>query len=109
MTKLRRKCFQCGKVKTAKYRWGINPNSVWQRDSSTYFCSNECALKYFGGACLTKCSCCEKPLSDVNGVYIQAGGYSPWDRVYCSIECYLADRNCLPIEEVNKENSHEVD
>lgn len=112
MAKLRRKCAQCGKVKTVKYRWGTtNPNGVyyaWQGDGNTYFCSDECALKWFRGESVTKCNCCEKPLSEGKGVYIRANGYSPSDKVYCSIECYLADRNIVPIEEVNqdKENHH---
>ena len=101
MTKLRRKCDQCGKVKTVKYT-GAGGIGI-------YFCSDECALKHFSGVSIAKCANCEKTLSDGKGVYIRANGYSPSDKIYCSIECYLADRNIVPIEEVNKENSHEMD
>lgn len=103
MSKLRRKCCQCGKVKTAKYRWGsANSNScscAWAGDGDTYFCSNECALKRFSGVSVTKCSRCEKPLYEGKDVYVKSEvvyGFST--KVYCSVECYLADRNCLPIE-----------
>ena len=72
MAKLRRKCCQCGKVKTAKYRWGTaNPKSCSNAlggDGNTYFCSNECALKWFSGVSVTKCSCCEKPLYEGKGI-----------------------------------------
>lgn len=103
MSKLRRKCRQCGKVKPVKYRWGTaNPNAcscAWDGDGNTYFCSNECALKWFIGVSVTKCSCCENPLYEGKGVYVKedvVDGFST--KVYCSVECYLADRNCLPIE-----------
>lgn len=116
MAKLRRKCEQCGRVKTVKYRWGrTNPNAfyyAWQGDGDTYFCSDECALKWFCGVSATKCACCEKPLFDGNGVFVktdESGEYIFSPKIYCSIECYLADRNCLPVEEVNKEASHEMD
>lgn len=113
MAKLRRKCTQCGKVKTVKYRWGTTiPNAVyyaWQGDGNIYFCSNECALKHFSGISATKCSCCEKPLSEENSFYVKTDAYGYPPKVYCSVECYLADRNCLPIEEVNKENGHGMD
>lgn len=113
MIKLQRKCDQCGKVKTVKYQCGFNDpkenHYYWQRVRNSYFCSDECALKFFHGVAITKCAHCEKPILDGKGVYMKTSGYSPSDKVYCSIECYLADRNCIPIEEVNqdKENHHD--
>lgn len=107
MAKLRRKCQQCGKVKTVKYRWGtVNPNDdyySWQGNGDTFFCSDECALKYFIGVAITKCAYCGKHVPDGKGAYIRANGYAPTDKIYCSAECFLADRNCIPIDEVNQD------
>ena len=105
MAKLRHRCLHCGKVEYVKYQWGTtNPDG-----DTECFCSEECALECFAGVSATKCSRCGKPLCDGNSVYIRANGYSPSNKVYCSAKCFLAYRDCIPIEEVNKENSHEVD
>lgn len=101
MTKLQRRCLHCGKVGDVKYQWGTtDPDG-----DKEYFCSEECALECFSGVSTTKCGHCGKILCDGNIVY----RYSHSDKVYCSAKCFLADRDCIPIEEVNKENSHEVD
>ena len=103
MAKLQRRCLHCGKVGDVKYQWGTaNPG-----DDNEYFCSEECALKCFAGASETKCGHCGKTLCDGNGVYGYspncAYSYPPLGKIYCSAKCFLADRNCIPIEEVNKD------
>lgn len=100
MAKLQRKCDQCGKVKTVKYT-GVGGIDI-------YFCSDECALKYFSGVSITKCANCEKTLSEGKGFCIKSYHYVTAGKIYCSAECFLADRNIVPIEEVNqdKENHH---
>lgn len=102
MAKLRHRCLHCGKVGDVKYQWGTTAPD----DDVEYFCSEECALECFAGVSVTKCANCEKTLSEGKGFCIKS--YTS-GKIYCSAKCFLADRNCIPIEEVNKENSHEVD
>jgi len=106
MAKLRRKCDQCGKVEDVKYQWGTTD----QEGYTEYFCSEECALVCFNGKSVTKCGRCGKTICDENSVYIRANRYSAFGKAYCSAKCFLADCDCIQIEEVNKEkeDGHEV-